>query len=162
MWLSTQNTICQTDRMTARLKGRRLRAEAAINGITAWAQLQTDARGLALIGSYAYGRPRMASDVDIVLVTANRERHISGMEWAGSIDRRPRLIRCQEWGPLTERRARLSSGLVVELGVVTGEWLSAPLDPGTAKVLRDGCRVLHDPENLFGRALREVRDPRTT
>jgi hypothetical protein len=96
----------------------------------------------------------MASDVDIVLVTADRDRHISGMEWARCIDRRPRLIRCQDWGPLTERRVRLSSGIVVELGVVTEEWRSTPLDPGTAKVLRDGCRILHDPENLFDDALR--------
>ncbi|RZT14774.1 hypothetical protein EV649_5552 [Kribbella sp. VKM Ac-2569] len=140
--------------MSARFKGRRLCAEAAISGITAWAQVQTDVQGLALVGSYAYGRPRMASDVDIVLVPADKDRHISGMEWARSIDRRPRLIRCQDWGPLTERRVRLSSGLVVELGVVTEEWLSTPLDPGTAKVLRDGCRILHDPESLFDGALR--------
>jgi hypothetical protein len=148
--------------MSARLKGRRLRAEAAVDGITAWAQLQADVHGLALVGSYAYGRPRMASDVDIILVTADTKRYVSGVEWAGSIDRRPRLIRCQEWGSLTERRARLSSGLVVELGVVTRGWLSAPLDPGTARVLRDGCRVLHDPENLFGDALAALRDPRAT
>jgi predicted nucleotidyltransferase len=108
--------------MSARLKGRRLRAEAAIDGITAWAQSQGDVQGLALVGSYAYGRPRMASDVDIVLVTADTDRQISG--------------------------------IVVELGVVTEEWLSTPLDPGTAKVLRDGCRILHDPENLFDDALR--------
>jgi hypothetical protein len=148
--------------VSARLKGRRLRAEAAVDGITAWAQLQADVQGLALVGSYAYGRPRMASDLDIVLVTADKKRYVSGVEWAGSMDRRPRLIRCQEWGPLTERRARLSSGLVVELGVVTRGWLSAPLDPGTARVLRDGCRVLHDPENLFGDALAALRDPRAT
>lgn len=143
--------------MSARLKGRRLRAEAAIGGITAWAQVQADVRGLALVGSYAYGRPRMASDVDIVLVAADKERHVRGLEWARSVDQRPRLIRCQDWGPLTERRVRLSSGLVVELGVVTAAWLSVPLDPGTARVLRDGCRVLHDPENLFGAALRSTR-----
>ncbi|TDX08745.1 nucleotidyltransferase domain-containing protein [Kribbella sp. VKM Ac-2566] len=82
--------------MSARLKGRRLRAEAAIDGITAWAQSQGDVQGLALVGSYAYGRPPMASDVDIVLVTADKDRHISGMEWARSIDRRPRLIRRQD------------------------------------------------------------------
>ncbi|WP_198676054.1 nucleotidyltransferase domain-containing protein [Kribbella monticola] len=142
--------------MSARLKGRRRRADAAIDGITAWARSQADVRGLALVGSFAYGRPRMASDVDLVLVTVDKERHITGMDWADVVDRRPRLIRCQEWGPLTERRARLSSGLVVELGIVTGEWLSTPLDAGTAKVLRDGCRVLYDPENLFSHALGQL------
>ncbi|WP_134129980.1 nucleotidyltransferase domain-containing protein [Kribbella pratensis] len=69
--------------MSARLKGRRLRAEAAIDGITAWAQSQGDVQGLALVGSYAYGRPRMASDVDIVLVTATRTA--TSAEWSGHV-----------------------------------------------------------------------------
>ena len=47
-------------------------------------------------GAVRYHAKRMASDVDIVLVTADKDRHISGMEWARSIDRRPRLIRRQD------------------------------------------------------------------
>jgi predicted nucleotidyltransferase len=139
--------------MTARLKGRRLRAEAVCSAMTEWAQRQSDVRGLALVGSYAYGRLRMASDVDLVLVTADKQAQVDGMAWAELLDRKPRLIRSQEWGPVTERRVRLRSGLVVELGVTTADWLAIPLDPGTAKVLRDGCRVLHDPEGLFHEAL---------
>ena len=136
--------------MTARLKGRRLRAESVCSDLTDWARLQTDVQGLALVGSYAYDKPTMASDVDLVLVTPDPQSHL---DWAAVLDRRPRLIRSQQWGPLTEQRVRLSSGLVVELGIVTAEWLAVPLDPGTARVLADGCRVLYDPDHLFREAL---------
>ncbi len=70
-----------------------------------------------------------------------------------SFDPRARLIRDQLWGPLRERRVRLRSGLQVELGVVTPAWAALPLNPGTARVLGDGCRILHDPEGLLGEAL---------
>ena len=80
--------------------------------MTGWARTQTDVQGLALVGSYAYGRPRMASDVDLVLVTAGKQAHVDGMAWVAPLDRNPRLIRCQEWGSLSERRVRLSSGLL--------------------------------------------------
>jgi hypothetical protein len=136
--------------MTARLKGRRLRAESVCSDLTDWARLRTGVQGLALVGSYAYDKPTMASDVDLVLVTPDLRPHL---DWAAVLDRRPRLIRSRQWGPLTEQRVRLSSGLVVELGIVTAEWLAIPLDPGTARVLGDGCRVLYDPEHLFREAL---------
>ena len=136
--------------MTARLKGRRLRAEAVCLELTEWARRQAGVQGLALVGSYAYGKPTMASDVDLVLVTPDKQDHL---DWAAVLDRRPRLIRSQQWGPLTEQRVRLSSGLVVELGIVTAEWLAIPLDPGTARVLGDGCRELYDPDHLFREAL---------
>jgi hypothetical protein len=38
-------------------------------------------------------------------------------------------------------------------------WAAVPLDPGTARVLRDGCRILHDPEGLLGHALEAVQHP---
>jgi hypothetical protein len=91
----------------------------------------------------------MASDVDLVLLTSNPDRHCHGLDWATSFDRRARLVREQTWGPLRERRVRLSSGLVVELGVVTPSWVAAPLDAGTEKVLRDGWQILYDPEGII-------------
>lgn len=138
--------------MTARLKGRRRQASAVIEAVTAWAQQESDVTGLVLVGSYADNHPRMASDVDLVLVTGDPGRHGQGLEWAAAIDRNAKLIRSQYWGPLMERRVRLRSGLQVELGVVSLDWVSLPLDPGTARVLRDGCRILHDPEGLLREA----------
>jgi hypothetical protein len=139
------------------MKGRRRQAAAVIETVTRWASEQADVSALALVGSYAYDRPRMASDVDLVLLTSAPDRHVRGLHWIAGFDLRARLIRDQQWGPLRERRVRLRSGLQVELGIVTPTWARLPLDPGTAKVLRDGCRILHDPQGLLREALATVR-----
>jgi hypothetical protein len=47
----------------------------------------------------------------------------------------------------------LRSGLQVELGLVPPHWAALPLDPGTAKVLRDGCKILYDREGILREAL---------
>jgi len=54
-----------------------------------------------------------------------------------------RLIRSRTWGPVRERRFRLASGLIVELGIAPSSWAEIPLDAGTRRVLRDGHRVLY-------------------
>jgi predicted nucleotidyltransferase len=139
--------------MTARLKGRRRQASAVIGSVTVWAQEQGDVSGLLLVGSYAYGRPRMRSDVDLVLLTTEVQRHVKGLDWILAFDPAARVIRTQAWGPLTERRVRLRSGLHAELGVATPSWASLPLDRGTRNVLRDGCKILYDPRDLLREAL---------
>ena len=139
--------------MTSRLKGRRREASAVIGSVTAWAQKQLDVTGLVLVGSYAHGRPRMASDVDLVLLTTDVQRHVTGLDWIRAYDPSARMVRTRSWGPLTERRVRVRSGLHVELGVVPESWVSLPLDRGTAKVLRDGWTPLYDPHDVVRGAL---------
>lgn len=139
--------------MTARLKGRRRQAASLVSAVTRWASRQDDVRALALVGSYACNRPRMGSDVDLVLLTDDVDRHAHGIAWVQAFDPRARLVRDQWWGPLRERRVRLGSGLQVELGVVPPTWAQLPLDPDTERVLRHGCRILHDPEGLLRAAL---------
>jgi predicted nucleotidyltransferase len=124
-----------------------------IDALIAWAKAQPDVTAVALVGSYAYDRPRMGSDVDLVLLTTSPDRHTEGLGWALAVDPRARLIRDRAWGPLRERRVRLRSGLQIELGIVTPEWAALPLDEGTATVLRDGCRILFDPDGVLDRAI---------
>lgn len=135
------------------MKGRRRQASTVIESVTQWATVQQDVAGLVLVGSYAAQRARMASDVDLVLLTTDVQRHLRGVDWIESVDRRAAVIRTQVWGPLTERRVRLRSGLHVELGIAPPSWVALPLDPGTAKVLHGGCRVLYDPDDLLADAL---------
>lgn len=139
--------------MTARLKGRRRHASAVIESVRRWASRQSDVKALVLVGSYAYGRPRMGSDVDLVLLTSRPDRHAQGLDWILAFDAHAQVIRDQSWGPLRERRVRTRSGLHVELGIVSPDWASVPLDPGTARVLGAGSRVLHDPQGVLQKAL---------
>ena len=125
--------------------------------VARWAREQADVLALALVGSYANDHPRMGSDVDLVLLTHQPDKHASGIEWIASHDPGAQLIRDKTWGPLRERRVRLRSGLQVELGIVPPSWAAIPLDPGTEKVLRDGCRILHDSERLLQDALATLK-----
>lgn len=87
----------------------------------------------------------MASDLDIVLALEDRTPWLSDDAWVtGLLGESPRLIREAAWGPLRERRFQTSSGFEVEFGLVTTAWLAIPIDPGTATVLEEGCRIVWD------------------
>ncbi len=136
--------------MSARLKGRRREAEALLQRLPDWARERPDIRALGLVGSYAYGKPRMASDVDLVLLTTHEPTYTADTHWISILGRRARLVRTRRWGPITERRVRLASGLHVELGIGPPSWATTdPLDPGTSRVISDGLRILYDPDRLL-------------
>ena len=138
--------------MSARLKGRRREVEKLVEAVGAWAAARADVAAFGVVGSYASRRPGMGSDVDCVLLTSNPELYGT---WMG--DSSPlapaQLIRHQQWGPVTEWRFRRPSGLHVEFNVATPSWADvSPLDPGTARVVRDGLQIVYDPAALLARA----------
>jgi len=99
-------------------------------------------RALGLVGSHARGAARTDSDVDLV-VLADEAVDVDAL--GGE------LIRTRRWGVLTEYRYALADGLELDVGVAPMSWASVdPLDPGTARVVRDGLRILHDPDGLLG------------
>ena len=57
--------------MSARLKGRRRQVAALLPPVAAWAAGRNDIVGLILVGSYARDRPRIGSDVDLILITTS-------------------------------------------------------------------------------------------
>jgi hypothetical protein len=62
-------------------------------------------------------------------------------------------VRERDWGPLRERRFRTPAGLDLELGIVGPSWLQIPVDPGTARVMHDGCQIVSDPDGIAAEAL---------
>jgi hypothetical protein len=113
-----------------------------------WAEGRPEVVAVVLVGSWARGDARMDSDV---LLTEDEKPYLEGDAWLqelGGI----RLVKTRRWGPLTERRFALSSGLEVEMGVAPVYWASAnPVDGGTRRVVADGAAVVHDPEGLLAR-----------
>jgi hypothetical protein len=97
----------------------------------------------------------MDSDVDLVVVTDAREQYVSDASWLEAAVGGPaELLRTQGWGPLTERRAVLSSGLHIDFGFVPRSWASTtPIDPGTARVVQDGFVPVVDPNGVLARLL---------
>lgn len=142
--------------VSARLKGRHREVERLLTDVTGWAHGRDDVDAVALVGSYAHGRARMASDVDLVVLTPAFAHLAADTGWFLGLRPKSRLVRVSTWGPLLERRFRLRSGLLVELGLASPAWAHLPLDPGTRRVLHDGHRVLHDPAGLLARAGRTL------
>jgi uncharacterized protein len=128
-----------------------------------WASRTPAVTAVLVVGSYAYGRPRADSDLDLVLVTAEPGALASEDAWVTRVLGTGATVRReQDWGPLRERRFRRSTGLDVELGIAPVSWLDVPVDAGTARVLRDGCAVVLDRERRAAEALRSLEVPLRT
>ncbi len=120
-----------------------------------WASERPDIKGVAVVGSWARSEPRMDSDVDLVILTTEQGAYSASEDWASAAVSQPaEIIRTQEWGPMTERRLRLASGLEIEFGFAPPNWTDTdPVDPGTARVVLDGCVPLLDRDALFEKLL---------
>jgi predicted nucleotidyltransferase len=134
---------------------RRTEVEQVLARARGWAARRPDVVAVALVGSWAYGRARMVSDVDLVVLTTDKPSYLSGEWWLAELGG-VRIVRTRDWGPLyTERRFVLPSGLEVELGVAPPAWASAdPPDPSICAHIRDGSLVaLHDPDGVLARLI---------
>ncbi len=118
-----------------------------------WAEARSDVVAVGMAGSWARGDARMDSDVDLVILTHEPRGYVEGETWIQTFGGL-RIVRTQAWGPMTERRFVLSSGLEVEAGIVPPSWAATdPVDPELPPIIRDGFRILYDPEERLARLL---------
>jgi predicted nucleotidyltransferase len=137
--------------MTPRLNARRRQAAMITAAVTDWARESEQIRSVALVGSYARGQERMASDIDLVIL-ADAPDAVAEAGWFRRLQPGSKLVRSARWGPVQELRFRLKSGLIVELGITSSSWADLPLDAGSARVLSDGHRILFD-DGLLAKAV---------
>jgi predicted nucleotidyltransferase len=118
-----------------------------------WAEEQPDVLAVGLVGSWVHGEAGMDSDVDVVLLTEDQRLYLQGDAWVyelGGI----KLVKTRRWGPMTERRFALSSGLEVEIGVASPSWATnEPVDAGTRRVVTDGMSIVYDPQELLAKLI---------
>ncbi|MGB3681761.1 MAG: nucleotidyltransferase domain-containing protein [Rubrobacteraceae bacterium] len=119
-----------------------------------WSSRRPDVVAAGLVGSRACGDARMDSDVDLVLLTTAKQDYLENESWVRELGGL-RIIKTEQWGPeMTERRFILPSGLEVEAGIAPPSWAATdPVDPNLKPILREGFRILYDPEGLLGRLL---------
>lgn len=141
--------------VTLRLKGRRREASRLIELLSAWAHAQPDVDSLLIVGSYARGAARMASDLDVMILTPE-PAHLTRSPWFTQLQPGARWIRSDTWGPVSEQRYRLRSGFHVELNYATVAWAALPLDTGTERVLSDGHRIVTDRAGIAATAAAAV------
>jgi predicted nucleotidyltransferase len=105
---------------------------------------------IALVGSWARNAGRPDSDVDLVVLTIKPELLLESNSWFAIFEAGAQLVRSEDFGLIQERRLRLADGLEVEVGIGAPEWAGTePPDAGSARVVRDGMRILYDPEQLL-------------
>ncbi len=116
-----------------------------------WAARRPDVAAVAPVGSWARGEARMDSDVDLLLLTTAQASYRDEESWVADLGGL-RIVRTRQWGPTTERRFVLPSGLEVEISVAPPSWAATdPVDPGTRRVVQDGLATLYDPGGLLAR-----------
>jgi predicted nucleotidyltransferase len=120
-----------------------------IQDVQAWAAVQEDVIGVALVGSHARQAATPASDVDLVIVSDRPEALLSNTEWVHAFGS-PLRIEREDWGRVTSLRVWYADGLEVEFGIADRRWAASPLDTGTRRVVADGCIVLFDRGGAFG------------
>lgn len=119
-----------------------------------WASRKDDVVAAGLVGSWARGEACMDSDVDLVLLTTTKQSYLEDESWVRELGGL-RVIRTEHWEPLmTERRFVLDSGLEVEAGIASPSWAATdPVDANLRPIVREGFRILYDPEGLLGRLM---------
>ena len=120
--------------------------------VCGWASRKPDVVAVGLAGSWVRGDACRDSDVDLVLLTPTKQNYLENESWVQELGG-VRVVRTRRWGPkMTERRFILPSGLEVEAGIAPPSWAATdPVDPNLRTIVRDGFRVLYDPEGLLAR-----------
>jgi hypothetical protein len=111
--------------------------ESVAARVTAWAPGRPEILGAGLAGS------------QLILVVEDATAYTQRADWIRALGA-TRIVRTERFGPLTERRLALPSGLELEVGIVEQSWASVvPLDSRTRQVVEGGFRILHDPHGLL-------------
>jgi predicted nucleotidyltransferase len=126
--------------------------DALLRAATLWAANEDRIAALGLLGSRARGTPRPDSDVDLLVLTGSVAAFFDDVRWVERFGRATRSA-SEDWGRVRSLRVWYPSGLEVEFSFAPLDWAARPLDSGTARVLRDGCRVLFDRSGVLAAAL---------
>ncbi|WP_299095834.1 nucleotidyltransferase domain-containing protein [uncultured Metabacillus sp.] len=124
------------------------KADLLLGNFKGWSEQQTHIQGVAVVGSFARGDFHSNSDVDLTIITTNKDLTLNMIKNDfnfGNIE----SSTLEEWGILTSLRIFYGNGLEVEYGVVTDQWVKEPLDEGTKNVVKNGFKVVTEKENIF-------------
>lgn len=137
--------------------------EQIVQQVTQWARGHRMIIAAALVGSQARGTARAESDIDLMFLTKQPLLFRASIDWLREIDWGDRRIESwedKEYGAVWSRHVYLDTDadcIEVELSFGQPDWASiAPLDPGTQRIVRDGCRILYDTEDRLAQLIRFV------
>lgn len=119
-----------------------------ISNIKSWANEEQGIESIFLVGSYARNEQKDTSDVDICIITSEKNKFIEHPDFLmrfGVVIKQ----KIEYWGACTSVRVWYENSFEVEFGFVEASWISQPLDEGTYKVLNDGYQIILDKQGHF-------------
>lgn len=128
------------------------------NDLSTWATDQDDVVGVALVGSHARGAARPDSDVDLVILTDDPRRYLENTAWIKRFgDAGPPSH--EDYKMVQSLRVIYGDGLEVEFGLTVPAWAATePLNPGTRRVISDGCRIIFDRRGVLAALIDAVSE----
>jgi uncharacterized protein len=139
------------------------KVDRILKEIIYWASINKNIYAAALVGSWARGTARADSDIDLMFLTSDPSLFIKDRTWIDEINWENIGSSVKEWkdkdyGLARSRHIYLIDGTEIEFCFGFLDWAAiAPIDPGTFKVVSDGCRILYDPEKLLLNLIDKVR-----
>ena len=134
-------------------------AQSLIDQVTDWAKSEQNIVGAALVGSYARDEAKPDSDIDLVIIALEPCKCLNNTAWIeqfGEVS----SYELEDWGLLTSVRVfmknSLENNLEIEFGFSNLDWVTLPADEGTAEVVKDGLKILYDPQQLISKLHKAV------
>jgi predicted nucleotidyltransferase len=122
-----------------------------------WGEQNRSVLGILLVGSHARNAARSDSDVDLVILSNEKDNLISNHAWIETFGISEKIL-VENFGALTSIRVFYKNDLEIEFGIVSPDWASLnPLDPGTKRVIVDGSRIILDKKNLLKPLLHSIK-----
>jgi predicted nucleotidyltransferase len=120
---------------------------AILADIGSWVRSRPDVHGAALVGSYASGRARADSDVDLMII-ADAPESYRNVRWVEAALAQRTVVgtRAQRFGNVWSLFVTPSEGPEIEFTFAERTWAKAdPPAPEVRRIIRDGVVILYDP-----------------
>lgn len=134
---------------------RTMTPEDLIVAVAKWSERDDRVLAAAVCGSYARGTATAASDIDICLICSDACFLLDELSWVDQFGVGQAGDQ-EDYGLVQSVRVHYDHGLEVEFGISGQEWMQLPIDSDTARVMREGLRIIFDPQGQLRRALASV------
>lgn len=118
---------------------------------------------VGLCGSWARGTARSNSDIDLFILVEDK-LSIKKMDWIKELNfkKKNEKIECfsdEAYGEVWSRHVFLESKVEIEYSFADKTWADTEnLDEGTIKVVKEGFKIIYDPDLILNKLIEEIRN----
>lgn len=131
-----------------------MEADELIEEVSSWSNRDDRVIAAGLCGSHARGEARPESDIDFCLLTPDPGSLLIERSWIYDFGADAQVPGPTEDYNLVQSIRVFYGATEAEFGITDQAWAHLPIDPETAGVIRNGLRVLYDPEGRLEKAIR--------